>query len=269
MGSRTKIGWRPATRATRRTASPSDRSSGPSTAIVRPASLASPKGRCLQEPRDIVHGDRTDGTLAEAHETGYREGVEGVAEVVEHVIASTVADASLEDRVGEAGSANQLFGGPLRAVVGRGAVRASAQETQNHDALHAGRACGFDDGLRGFDVDGFIGLVTELPVDPGAMDDRLASGHRLGEAVDAGVESMPGPTRQDHRLVTVHGEPVREMPPDEPGATGDDDPHVRSSRSRVHASIAGSANPTAFRPPWIRAMTSMPSQAAPVKVPVA
>ena len=99
IGRRTNSGRRPVTRATRRTASPNDRISGPRTAIVRSESRGVAQGRRHQDPRDVVDGDRADWLFAKADEPEHRERVERVAEVVEHVVATTVDDAGLEDSV--------------------------------------------------------------------------------------------------------------------------------------------------------------------------
>ena len=92
----------PVARATRRTASPSGISSGPRTAIVESARRASPRRCRLEDPCDIVDGDRPDGSVSQADQAEDRERVEGVAQVVEHVVAAPVDDAGLEDRVGQA-----------------------------------------------------------------------------------------------------------------------------------------------------------------------
>ena len=70
-----------------------------------------------------------DGFVGESHESEHREGVEGMAQMVEHVIASTVNDAAFEYGVIEPTVSDDLFRRPLGFVVGRAAVRTRPQET--------------------------------------------------------------------------------------------------------------------------------------------
>ena len=73
--------------------------------------------------------------------------------------------------------------------------------------LDAGRPSRFDDGLGASNVDRVVGLVADLAVDPRAVDDGVAALEGLGQTVRADVEAVPGPSRQDHGLVAVAGEP--------------------------------------------------------------
>ena len=103
IGRRTKTGRRPVDAgdapdgvAERHRVGPEDRDR----AVRQP--LVAERGG-LEEPRDVVDGDRADGAVAQAHEPEDRERVEGAAQVVEHVVAAPVDHAGLEDRVGQAG----------------------------------------------------------------------------------------------------------------------------------------------------------------------
>src|SRR3954468_16039084 len=100
--------------------------------------------------------------------------MERPAEVIEHVVASAVDDAGLEDGPAQARTPNELFCGPLGAVVRRGAVRASAKETQDDDPRDARRSRGLDDGTGSRDMDRLVRLRPDFPVDPGAVRDGLA-----------------------------------------------------------------------------------------------
>ena len=154
--------------------------------------------RRLEDPCDVVDGDRPDRSIPQADEAEDRERVEGVAQVVEHVVAAPVDDAGLEDRVGQARGTDELLGGPLRAVVGRRAVRAGAQEAQHHDPRNAGRPCRLDDRGRATDVDRLVRLGAELSIDARAVDDRLATTERGGQFGRAG-RVQPGSGRGARR----------------------------------------------------------------------
>ena len=175
IGRRTKSGRRPVARATRRTASPSGIASGPRTAIVESASRVSPSAAACRIRATSSTATGRTGSFAQPDQPEDRERVEGVAQVIEHVVAAPVDDAGLEDRVGQARATNELLGCPLRAVVGRRPVRAGAQEAQHHDPRDAGRPSRLDDRGRATDVDRLVRLVTELSIDARAVDDRLAT----------------------------------------------------------------------------------------------
>ena len=102
-GGRTKIGRRPV--AARRGAAPrraaSPRVRGPRTCGPRAArrrSAAAARTRATSSTATGRTGDR------QADEAEDRERVEGVAQVVEHVVAATVDDAGLQDRPGQPGA---------------------------------------------------------------------------------------------------------------------------------------------------------------------
>ena len=116
-------------------------------------------------------------------------------------------------------------------MVGRRAIGSGAQEAEHDEAVDAGAPGGLDDRPRAADVDGLVGLVADLAVDPGAMDDGVAARERVGEARVAGLQPMAGPARDDDDVVTGVAESGRKVRPDEPGAAGDRDPHQAGSRA--------------------------------------
>ena len=83
--------------------------------------------RRLEDPGDVVDGDRPDRVFPPSDQAEDREGMERVAQVVEHVVALAVDHAGLQDRVGHAGRPDDLLGRPFRAVICGRAVRPSAQ----------------------------------------------------------------------------------------------------------------------------------------------
>src|SRR5262249_35757622 len=95
--------------------------------------------------------------------------MEGAAQVFEHVVAATVDDAGLDDRVVEPGSPDDLLGFPLRFVIARAASRAGAQEAQEDDFRNVVALRGFDHATRPFDVNARVGLSSDLPVDSGTV----------------------------------------------------------------------------------------------------
>lgn len=69
-------------------------------------------------------------------------------------------------------------------------------------------------------MDTLEGLRAELPIDAGAVNDDIASCHRPGEALHV-VDGDAGATGQHHRAVVP--ESLRDVAPDEAGASGDRD----------------------------------------------
>ena len=232
-------GRRPVARATRRTASPSGISSGPRTATVESASAhhpALPPGGSVRRRRRRPAGR----SIPQADQTEDRERVEGVAQVVEHVVAASIDDAGLEDRVGQARGTDEFFGRPLRAVVGRRPVRAGAQEAQHHDPRDARGPYRLDDRGRATDVDRLVRLGAELSIDARAVDDRLAIPERGGQFGRAGrVQPEPGPARDDHGLVARGPKPDVEMRAHEAGPAGDRDPHQANSSRGARGASGG------------------------------
>src|SRR5207244_6039571 len=109
-------------------------------------------GRSLCEPHDVANEDRAQSGRPKADEREERERVEGPTHVIEQVIASTVDHPGLEDRVIEARRADDLLRGPFGYVVGRPAIRTSAQEAQVDHLADACRARRLDDGTGATDV---------------------------------------------------------------------------------------------------------------------
>ena len=104
IGRRTNTGRRPVT-----SRDPSDcvaqgaSRPAPATAMVRSFEAWVAEHGRRKDPRHVVHRDRADRLVAQAHEPEYGERVERMTEVVEHVVAPAMDDARLEDRVVEAG----------------------------------------------------------------------------------------------------------------------------------------------------------------------
>ena len=77
-----------------------------------------------------------------------------------------------------------------------------------------------------------VGLVADLAVDPGAVDDGFAASQRVGESLDTDIQSVSGAPRQDHRLMAARAQSIGEMPSDEAGPARDRDPH-RGARTKT------------------------------------
>jgi hypothetical protein len=91
-----------------------------------------------------------------------------------------------------------------------------------------------------------VGLLADLAVDPRAMNDGVAPG-------ESRVQIAPATERHD--LVAIRPKPLGDMPADEPGASGDGDPHyVHRKFPRRHSQDAGIANPGTLRAPCVAAV---------------
>jgi hypothetical protein len=71
------------------------------------------------------------------------------------------------------------------------------------------------------------GLLAELPVDPGAVRDRVAVGERGGQRLDV-VDLHAGASGDDDDLVPVVLQSLGQVSSDEPGPTGDGHSHAVS-----------------------------------------
>ena len=63
------------------------------------SAAAGRRGRRRQDPRDVIDRHRAHGSIAQPDQAEDREGAEGLAQVVEHVVAAAIDHARLEDRV--------------------------------------------------------------------------------------------------------------------------------------------------------------------------
>src|SRR5258705_13576363 len=100
------------------------------------------------------------------------------AQMGEHVIATAVDNARLNDRVIKSGVAHDFLRRPLRLVVRRTAVRTSPEKTHEHDFLHP---CGMsrrDDILRSFHVYAVKSLLLNLTINSSTMSNGIAAGER-------------------------------------------------------------------------------------------
>src|ERR1700721_494443 len=105
--------------------------------------------------------------------------------MVEHVVAASVDHAGLYDRVVEARVADDLFGGRLRLVIRRAAIRTRAQKTHQRNPAHTGAFRRFHHIARSFDVNFRVGLFAEFAIDAGAVGDGITSGE--GGSQHAGI----------------------------------------------------------------------------------
>jgi hypothetical protein len=133
----------------------------------------------------ILHRSGPQWLRPKTHEAKHRQGVKGVAEMVEHVVASAVDDARLEYGVIETRGADDFLRRPFRLVIGRVTVGPCAQEAQKEDFLHACRLRSRDDVARSLDVNALIGLEANLAVDTGAVGDGSATRKRLTQRFNA------------------------------------------------------------------------------------
>ena len=76
--------------------------------------------------------------------------------MVEHVVATTINHGGFEDSVVDAGLAHSFFGAKLRFVIGRAAVRTSAEEAEQEKSPDTCTARRLDDVTRALDMDALI-----------------------------------------------------------------------------------------------------------------
>src|SRR5205814_1316770 len=98
--------------------------------------------------------------------------------------AATVNDAALKNGVIQAAFAHDLLGGPFGFVIGRAAVWARPQETDEHNLPRAGLSGGIYHMTGAFDVDSRESLFPGFAVNTRAMDDHLATGESGDELLD-------------------------------------------------------------------------------------
>ena len=99
-----------------------------------------------------------------------------MCQVIEHVIAWPVDDAGLQDGRVQGRAADDLFRCPFGFVIGRAAVWARPQETDEHNLPRAGLSGGIYHMTGAFDVDSQESLFPGFAVNTGAMGDGSASG---------------------------------------------------------------------------------------------
>ena len=178
--------------------------------------------------------------VRKADEGEHREGVERMAQVVEHVIALAIDDAAFEHRVIESAATHNFLGGPLRFVIGRAALRARAKEADQNNFPGARLERGLHHVARALDVDAVKGLRAHFAIDTGAMCNGVAAGKGLREFVHVvQANSIETRSRQliqcrvspiaaasdDHHLMAVFAKRTGNVAPNEPSASGDGDFH--------------------------------------------
>jgi hypothetical protein len=108
-------------------------------------------------------------------------------------------------------------------VIGRTAVRPSAQEAQHDDSSDSGSFGRFDDCPSAVDVHFLVGLFPEFSIDACTVSDDIAALERFGESVNIiDVDSRAARERGDIRRI----EAVGQMATDEASPTGDRDLHL-------------------------------------------
>src|SRR6185369_18088031 len=135
------------------------------------------------------------------------------------MIATAVNYSGFEHSVIKTGVAHDLFRFPLRLVIRRTAVWTRAQETHQHDSLHAGRFGRQDHVSRSLQMNAFVSLVTDLAIDTGAVGHCITAGKRareLVQIVETAQDDILGArtTRESNDLVSLGGEPRRQMTTD-------------------------------------------------------
>src|SRR5919201_1545730 len=199
-----------------------------------------------------------------------------MTQVVEHVIAAPVGHAGLEDGVLETAVSDDLFGRPLRLVVARSAARPSAEEADHVYAAGTRLPRGLDDVSGAVDVYDVVGLMTDLPVDSGAMCDRLAPGQRFAERsairyVDRSNARLAGPSTMfgivagadagdKDDIVSPSSQFSGQMAPNEAGASRDGDLHARLPRRLLARSTIWAGQTELMKSPTVKARRSCSSR---------
>lgn len=137
--------------------------------------------RCSSNTGDVIDGHGTNWAVAHADQRKNREGIQRVAEVIEHVVAAAIDDPGLENRVLQTRRSNDFLGRVLGLVIAGAAFRSCPQEAQEQDPPNACRLGRLDNMSSAINVDGAIRLAAQLPVDPGAMRDGITSCKRRGQ----------------------------------------------------------------------------------------
>jgi len=199
----------------------------------------------------ILNRDGPDGPILDPHQGEHRKRAQGVAQVIEHMIAPSVNDPGFEHGVVEPGGSDDLLGRPLRLVIRRAAIRPSPKKAEQSNLPHSNRLRGSDDVASSLNMNVLIRLTAFLTIDARAMSHGVASGQGLGEFIfvirpdgekvrpaqlaDASVATIDAAGDKDY-FVAIAGEGPGEMSSDKPGSTRDPDLHCALPDSRFNSS---------------------------------
>ena len=131
-----------------------------------------------------------------------RKGEQGVAEVIEHVIAPAEHHFWLQYRPVVGRGADQLLRRPLRLVVGRPALGAGTQEAEERQARHGCLLRRTEHVGGALDMNQVVGLRPDLAVDAGAMSHPVAPFECPGQPRQVAEPDLNEPdTRELENLV--------------------------------------------------------------------
>src|SRR5213078_1374242 len=129
-----------------------------------------------QNDNQIFDSQRTNGLLLKAHHDKKWKGIQRMAQVVQHVIATAINHSRPDNSVIKTRSAHYFFGSPLRFMIGRATIGTRAQKTHQHDLLYSGRSRGHNDISCSVNMNSLVSLLADLTIDSGAMCDCVAAG---------------------------------------------------------------------------------------------